>query len=322
MNLLITGANGFVGKHLVKLLAKKRPDIKLFTPSHDTFDLLDSCHLYGYLDTFKIDHIVHLAARVGGIGANQSKPATFLYDNLLMGMNIVHAANSTPGVKKLINIGTICSYPKHTEVPFKEENIWDGYPEETNAPYGIAKRAVMAYAIASNFQYGTNVVNLMAVNMAGEYDNFHPLTSHVIPAIILKIDKAMDDGDSDIKLWGTGQATREFLYAGDCARAILMSLETHVGPDPVNIGTGKEITIRVLANAIKSFMKYQGNIMFTSQVSDGQPRRCLDVSRAKKIFGFKPEVDLSEMIRREVQYYYSLKEQNPELIDSYRAMIS
>lgn len=321
MNLLITGAHGFVGRHLVELIEKERPEIKLFKPTHDELNLIDMKKTHKYVAIHEIDAIIHLAAHVGGIGANKNKPADFLYDNLLMGINIVHAANHSPHVKRLINVGTICSYPKLAEVPFKEEDLWNGYPEETNAPYGIAKRAVMTYALASNMQYDTSVINLMAVNMAGEYDNFHPLNSHVIPAMILKIDKAIDEDEDSVKLWGTGKATREFLYVGDCARAILAAFQTDMGPEPINIGTGKEISIRALAKAVQSFMKYKGHIEFTSQVSDGQPRRCLDVSKAKKILGFEPTVDLSDMLQREIAYYYKLKEDNPELITLYRDMI-
>jgi len=314
MNLLITGAHGFLGRHVVRHL-EKRQDIELFTPLSQELDLMDASALSRYLLTHKITHIIHLAANVGGIGANKRKPADFMYNNLIMGLNVLRRADHSPFVKKVINIGTICSYPKNASVPFKEEDIFNGYPEETNAPYGIAKRAVMVYGDALNAQHNLRVVNLMPVNLVGEYDNFHPLDSHVIPAIILKIYKAKCNHINKIELWGTGCATREFLYAGDCAKAIGLALDKHETPEPINIGSGKEISIKGLAERIALLMQWDGDIIFTGQVSDGQPRRCLDTQKAKEKLGFVAETSLEEMLRWEMAYFLSNHDRMQHFLD-------
>jgi len=320
MNLLITGAHGFLGKHVTRLM-KRKEGVVLFTPTSDQLDLMHPSSISRYLTNNKISHIIHLAANVGGIGANKRKPADFMYNNLIMGLNVLRQASLSPFVKKVVNVGTICSYPKHTPVPFKEEDIFNGYPEETNAAYGIAKRAIMVYGEALNTQHNMRVVNLMPVNMAGEYDNFHPLNSHVIPAIILKIHKAIQNRSTRIELWGTGTATREFLYAGDCARAIGIALSEYETPDPINIGSGEEIKIDALATKIALLMGWDGDIIFTGQVSDGQPRRCLDVVKAEDKLNFKAGTNLDTMLLKEITYFNQLKESHSETIKLFLDMI-
>jgi len=329
MNVLITGAHGFVGKHVLRSLSwlTNQPSggpgtCNIFAPDKDSLNLLDRVRLAEYLGINEINTIVHLAARVGGIGANKREPADFLYNNLLMGINVLREAQLQPHVKKVINVGTICSYPKFASVPFQESELWNGFPEETNAPYGIAKRAIIMYGIALNNQNSFPVVNLMPVNMAGEHDNFHPMSSHVIPAIILKIDKAMDSNKPFVELWGTGEATREFLYAGDFAEAVRIALtKNDITPHPINIGTGKEITIKDLAFKIKDMMDYDGEIRFTGQVSDGQPRRCLDVNKARDVLGFEAKTKLSTILLKEIEYYRAMKKEHPEYISTYKEMI-
>lgn len=321
MNVLITGAHGFVGHHVVKHLSDIPASLNLFTPDRKQLDLLNWEAVGDFICLNEINVIIHLASKVGGIGANKRSPADFMYHNLLMGVNILHESSLSPHVRKIINVGTICQYPKYTSVPFKEEDMWNGYPEETNAPYGIAKRAIMEYGIALNSQNNMDIVNLMPVNMAGEHDNFHPMSSHVIPAIILKIDKAIDEG-KDVELWGTGGATREFLYAGDFAKSVWMAIQTKMKPNPINIGVGKEITINLLAANIAMRMEFKGGkISFGGQVSDGQPRRCLDVTKAKEVLNFEAETSLAQMLDKEINYYYTLKRDNPELIKQYMGMI-
>lgn len=315
MNLLITGASGFLGRHVVELL-RKREDIKLFTPSSDELNLMDFSQLPSYLVHNKISHIIHLAANVGGIGANRRKPADFMYDNLMMGLNVLRNASLNPFTEKIINIGTICSFPRNTPTPFKETDLFNGYPEDTNAPYGIAKRAIMIYGDSLNKQHGIKVVNLMPVNLAGDKDNFYPLTSHVIPAIILKVYKAKKLNMNRIELWGTGEATREFLYAGDCAKAIELALDKYETPDPINIGSGREIQIKTLAEWIATMMEWHGEIVFNNQVSDGQPRRLLDTSKAKEKLGFEATTSLVQTLRKEIDYFNGLN-----LVDEYIKMI-
>jgi GDP-L-fucose synthase len=321
MNILITGAHGFVGYHVTKLLKERLFDHKIFTPKRSELDLRIYHEIIQYLSKHEITHIVHLAARVGGIGANKRFPADFFFDNSYFALNLLHAIINLKFIEQFINIGTICQYPKFAPIPLKENDLWNGYPEETNAPYGIAKRATMEYAKSINQQYGINVVNLMPVNMMGEKDKFDPIYSHVVPAIILKIDKAVKDKSNEVHLWGTGKATREFLYAGDFAEAILMSLHYYGDPDPINIGTGKDICIKDLSNMIKNIMCFKGDLIFTGQISDGQPFRKLDINRAKEKLGFEAKTSLEKMLDKTINYYYDLKSKNPKLIDEYMTMI-
>jgi GDP-L-fucose synthase len=239
---------------------------------------------------------------VGGIGANQENPGKFMYENLIMGANLIEAAR-VRGVGKFILLGTVCSYPKFASVPFKEPTIWKGYPEETNAPYGIAKKTLMKMVETYNWQYGFNGVNLIPVNMYGPHDHFNLTSSHVIPALILKFYNAMKAGDREVELWGTGKASREFLFAPDCAEAIMLAIEKDIEPDPINIGTGKEITISGLANEIAEQMGFDGEILYDSSKPDGQPRRCLDVSRAKERLGFVAKTDFKDGLKQTIEWF-------------------
>jgi nucleoside-diphosphate-sugar epimerase len=299
--ILITGAKGFVGQHLVNEL---HIQYDLLTPSRKQLNLLDRSAVSAYLADQKPDAIVHLAATCGGIGINKDNPGRFVYENLQIGINILEAARLM-GIAKVVNLGTVCSYPKHTPTPFKEEDYWNGYPEETNAPYGIAKKTVVEMGCAYSQQYGMDVTNLIPVNMYGEGDNFDLYSSHVIPALIRKFEVPRCDGDARlyVQLWGTGSASREFLHASDCARAIAIALEKKTGPDPINIGTGSEITIRDLAEMIKRIGGYTSDIVWDDTKPDGQPRRCLDISRANSTLRWQPSVELEDGLRRTIQWY-------------------
>jgi GDP-L-fucose synthase len=332
MKVLVTGAHGFVGKHVVKELDSLGHD--LLTPSSQELDLLNA-EYYGllpltrgmhgryhthinairqYLADHKVDAIVHLAATCGGIGINADNPGKFIYENLQMGINVLEAARLA-GVSKVVNLGTVCAYPKYTPTPFQESDIWNGYPEETNAPYGIAKKTIMEMGIAYSRQYNMDVTNLVPVNMAGEWDNFDEYSSHVIPALIKKFESPFVNVDVSngppypvtrgpfVHLWGTGSASREFLYAGDCARAIGIALEKNTGPDPINLGTGQEITIRQLAELTKRVGGYDAEIIWDSTKPDGQPRRCLDVTRAKNVLRWEATTSLEELLRRTISWY-------------------
>tara|TARA_S200002703_G_scaffold102900_2_gene89161 strand:- start:62 stop:1048 length:987 start_codon:yes stop_codon:yes gene_type:complete len=307
---LITGANGFLGHHVVKALedyrnggtSGARRNIKILTPSRTEMDLMDPASVRDIFWDHQPDVVIHLAAQCGGIGVNREKPGEFLYNNMMMTSNLIeacrliNAAGVTRKVLKFVGLGTVCSYPKHTPVPFKEENLYDGYPEETNAPYGIAKRVQLEMLKAYRAQYGLNGIFLIPVNMAGEWDNFDDSSSHVIPAMLKKFHRAKLDGAPSVTLWGDGSASREFLYAGDCADAILRATLLYDSPEPVNIGTGKEVTIRELAEKVKRVVGYEGALVWDKSKPNGQPRRCLDVSRARSGFGFQAQTTLDDML--------------------------
>jgi GDP-L-fucose synthase len=299
MKILLTGATGFLGQNLEPVLSEDHEVIGVGSGRWDLRNQLQTGHL---IEKTKPDAIIHAAGSVGGIGANQKNPGKFMYENLIMGTNLIHQAMVSE-VPKLVLLGTVCSYPKHTPVPFKEENLWSGYPEETNAPYGIAKKTLMRLVEAYHEQYGFNGVNLLPVNMYGPYDHFNLTSSHVIPALILKIKQAIDNGDRSITLWGTGQASREFLYATDCAEAILLALETDVSPEPMNIGTGKEIKICELIETISDIMGFDGEILYDTTKPDGQPRRCLDTSQAKRRLGFEAKTSLVEGLTKTIEWF-------------------
>lgn len=300
--ILLTGGAGFLGRHVEKELIKngaKKSNILI--PRSKTCDLKV---LYNVKRVVKNqDIIIHLAGLVGGIGFNQKFPAKMIYDNLQIGLNLFEQARLA-GIKKIITTGTVCCYPKFTPVPFKEEDLWNGYPEETNAPYGIAKKSLLVLGNSYRKQYGMNSIFLIPTNLYGPGDNFDKKSSHVIPAIIRKIDNAKKNNKKEIKIWGTGNATREFLYVSDCAKAIVMAAERYNKPEPTNIGSGTEISIKNLVNLIAKLMNYKRKIIWDTSKPDGQPKRCLDTTRAWQEFGFKAKTDFKEGLRKTIKFYY------------------
>ena len=300
---LVTGANGFLGK-AVCAKVRTMEEYKLIPLNGKAeWDLTKQRYVDYALQQFEPDVIIHLAATVGGIGANKENPGLFMYDNLCMGMNLIESCRKYGKLKKFIMVGTVCAYPKFTPVPFKEEDIWNGYPEETNAPYGIAKKALMELLIAYKKQYNFESTNLIPVNMYGPHDNFDPSISHVIPALILKIATAMKHGESYVELWGTGQASREFLFVEDCAEAIALSVAKDTGPEPINVGTGSEIKICDLVTEIAEQMGYEGEIVYDNSKPDGQPRRCLDTSKARERLDFEAKTDLQSGLKRTIEWF-------------------
>lgn len=298
---LVTGGRGFLGSHLLERLAARNP-VELMAPDISEYDLTEVSAVRAMFLEHRPDTVIHLAAQVGGIGANRDNPGSFFYANIAMGIHMIEEARIA-GVDRYVQLGTICAYPKHTPVPFRETDLWNGYPEETNAPYGIAKKALLVQLQAYRAQYGFSGIYLLPVNLYGPRDNFDPATSHVIPALIRKMVEAREAGADEVALWGTGSASREFLYVDDCARAIVLAAERYTGPDPVNIGTGQEITIRDLAQLIAEVVGFEGRLTTDPTKPDGQPRRCLDTSRATERFGFNAEVSLREGLMRTVQWY-------------------
>ena len=313
-NIVITGGSGFLGKAVNKSLESSGHKIHSLAGKR-SYDLVSQKQVDYMVQQLQPDVIIHLAAKVGGIGANKENPGLFMYENLAMGMNLIETARKYGKLEKFIMVGTVCAYPKFTPVPFKETDIWNGYPEETNAPYGIAKKALMEMLIAYKAQYNLNSTNLIPVNMYGPHDNFDPKISHVIPAIILKVSRAIERGEKEVRLWGTGNASREFLYSDDCARAISMAIETDTGPEPINIGTGSEYTIKDLATKVANIMQYSGDVVFNANGLDGQPRRCLDVSRAKERLGFEAQTQLEKGLEETVKWYNSNKERFIDYFD-------
>jgi len=296
-NVLLTGGRGFLGQHVQEELKKKGCYVKVIG-----FDK-DLRRRENAMDAVRnIDVVIHLAARVGGIGYNNKFPGGLFYDNALMGLNIIHESE-LEGVKKFVGVGTICAYPKHTVTPFREEDLWEGYPEETNAPYGLAKKMLLVQLQAYRKQYGFNGIYLLPVNLYGPGDNFNPKQSHVIPAMIKKMVDAKRNDEHDITLWGSGEVSREFLYVKDCAKAIVLATEKYEKEDPVNIGTGFEIKIKKLADLIQGATGYDGEITWDTSKPDGQPRRCLDTSKAEKEFGFKAKTNFEEGLKKTVEYY-------------------
>ncbi len=300
--ILITGGAGFLGSRIVEKLVNERG----VDPKNLHIPRSKKCDLRSWENSQKavqdIDVVIHLAARVGGIGFNQKNPATLFYDNALMGIQLMEAARKE-GVKKFVALGTVCAYPKFTNVPFKEDDLWNGYPEETNAPYGIAKKIVLVQAQAYRAQYGFDAIYLLPVNLYGPGDNFDPVSSHVIPALIKKMVDAKESGAPEVVVWGTGNASREFLYVDDAADGIILATERYDDSEPVNLGSGKEITIKVLAMTIADLVGYKGLIIWDSSRPDGQPRRRLDVSKAKDKFGFVSKTSFTEGLRKTVDWY-------------------
>lgn len=303
--IVLTGGAGFLGQQVYAQLfaAGISPD-QIAIPRRTEYDLTKSYQVARMYADFKPTLVIHLAAEVGGIGANRENPGRYFYANLAMGMHLIERARQA-GVKKFVQIGTVCAYPKHTPVPFKEEDLWSGYPEETNAPYGVAKKALLVMLQAYRAQYGFNGIYLLPVNLYGPGDNFELASSHVIPALIRKFVEAKARGDKKVDVWGTGTASREFLYVEDCARAILLAAERYDEAEPINIGSGCEITIRDLAAKIQQLVGYEGQIAWDPAQPDGQPRRRLDCTRARERLGFTAEVDLDEGLRRTVEWYQS-----------------
>lgn len=296
---LITGGHGFLGTHLIFKLKEKKPKL-IRVADTDKYDLRE------FKDCLKasrgMDIVIHLAARVGGIGFNREFPADLFDDNILMGTNMMKAAKINK-VKKYVALGTICAYPKFTPVPFKEKDLWMGYPEETNAPYGLAKKMQLVQAEAYRQQYGFNAIFLLPVNLYGSGDNFNPKSSHVIPALIKKFIEAKKNNKKEVVVWGTGKPSREFLYVEDAVIGIIKATESYNKPDPVNLGAGFEITIRELANLIKKLSGYKGKIVWDKTKPDGQPRRMLDVSKATKEFGFRAKTSFQEGLKNTIDWY-------------------
>jgi GDP-L-fucose synthase len=297
----VTGGAGFLGQVIVRKL-RKRGVKSIFIPKIEDYDLVTLDGINRMLSDARPDMIIHLAAQVGGIGANREHPAEFFYNNLMMGVQLMHRAWET-GVEKFVAIGTICAYPKFTPVPFREENLWEGYPEETNAPYGLAKKMLLVQAQAYRQQYEYNAIFLLPVNLYGPGDNFDPRSSHVIPALIRKCVEAVEEGREEIKVWGDGSPTREFLYVEDAAEGILLAAEEYDDSGPVNLGSGYEISIKDLVTLIARMTGFEGKLVWDTSKPNGQPRRGLDVNRAREFFGFEAKIPFEEGIRSTVQWY-------------------
>jgi GDP-L-fucose synthase len=298
---MVTGGGGFLGQRVVDRL-QQAGCRQIFVPRSADYDLVQRDGVLGALRDGRPEVIVHLAAVVGGIGANRANPGRFFYDNLMMGVQLMEEARLA-GVDKFVAVGTICAYPKFTPIPFREEDLWNGYPEETNAPYGLAKKMLLVQAQAYREQYGFDAIYLLPVNLYGPNDNFDPSSSHVIPALIRKCLEARDADAPSISVWGDGSPSREFLYVDDAAEGIVLAAERYEGAEPVNLGAGVEITIRELVTLIAELTGFRGRIEFDPSMPNGQPRRCLDTSRAEREFGFRARTDFREGLRRTIAWY-------------------
>lgn len=303
---LVTGGSGFVGKVVVAGL-EQRGATEVIVPRSRDYDLTVQADVEKLWADAGPDLVIHLAARVGGIGANLERPAELYLANLLMGTYVIEEARRRETPKTLI-LGTICSYPKFAPIPFSEDSLWDGYPEETNAPYGIAKKALLVHAQANRSQYGQNVVYVLSTNLYGPGDKLNPAVSHVIPALIKKFVEAKEHGDDSVEIWGTGRATREFLYVDDCAEGILLAAAAYEGGDPLNLGSGREVPIRELAETIARLTGFDGELRWDHSKPDGQPRRQVDAHRAKSILGFEAKVGLEDGLRRTIDWYVANRE--------------
>ncbi|MBP7830952.1 MAG: GDP-L-fucose synthase [Kiritimatiellae bacterium] len=298
---LVTGGHGFVGSHVVDEL-RRRGALDLWVPTEKEYDLRRHEDIARCLDAVRPQVVLHIAAVVGGIGANRAHPGKFFYDNAIMGIQMIEECRLRD-VQKMMVMGTVCAYPKFTPVPFQEENLWIGYPEETNAPYGLAKKMLLVQLQAYRQEYGFKGIFLLPVNLYGPRDNFNPQSSHVIPALIRKALEAKESGTDHMVCWGTGTATREFLFVEDCARAIVLAMECYDGTEPVNIGSGMEISIKDLVALINRLVGFKGRVEWDASKPDGQPRRGLDTSRAERLFGFKAQVGFEEGLRRTIEWY-------------------
>lgn len=301
----VTGGSGFLGEHVVAEL-KARGCTDIFIPRKKDFDLVRREGCEKLFKEARPEVMIHLAARVGGIGANRENPGTFFYENLMMGAQLLEEAR-IHGIAKFVTIGTVCAYPKFTRVPFREDDLWDGYPEETNAPYGIAKKALLVQGQAYRQQFGMNAIYVLPVNLYGPGDHFDPSVSHVIPALIKKFEDAISAGSRVVEVWGTGNASREFLYVEDAARGIADAAEKYDGADPVNLGAGFEISMRDLAELLQKLSGFVGELRFDPTKPDGQPRRSLDTSRAEALFGFRARVSFEEGLKRTIDWYRNNK---------------
>jgi GDP-L-fucose synthase len=300
VRVLITGGGGFLGSHLVDRV--RRDGIEPFVARRRDYDLTDAGDVARLFDTAQPELVIHLAAEVGGIGANRANPGRYWYSNLMMGAHVLEQSRVT-GVRKLVLLGTICAYPKFAPVPFREEDLWNGYPEETNAPYGVAKKTLLVGAQGYREQYGLDAVYLLPVNLYGPRDNFDLQTSHVIPALVRKMVEAQEHGVAEIVLWGDGSPTREFLYVDDCAEGIWLAAQQYDGAEPVNLGTGEEISIRELAELVAELTGYEGKIVWDTTKPNGQPRRKLDVSRADELFGFRAHTTLRDGLEPTIAWF-------------------
>ncbi len=311
---LITGGAGFLGSHLVGK-ARQVGCEKLWVPRRHDYDLVQFDRAKKLFEDSRPDLVFHLAARVGGIGANKQNPGLFFYENMQMGAHIIECARIY-GVEKVVIVGTVCAYPKFTPVPFREDDLWNGYPEETNAPYGIAKRALLVQCQSYRAQYGLNAIFLLPTNLYGPGDNFDPQTSHVIPALVRKCLEAKERGSDRIVVWGDGSPSREFLYVEDAAEALAMAAERYNGCDPVNVGSGMEITIRDLVTIIARLTGFEGQIVWDRSKPNGQPRRALDVSKAERLFMFRAHTPFEEGLKRTVDWYLRRYPSGRKLADS------
>jgi GDP-L-fucose synthase len=305
--IIVTGGAGFLGQAVVRELEACGAE-KVYTVDKDRYDLRQEAEVIRAYQENPATMVIHLAATVGGIGINREHPGSFFYDNLMMGVLTVEHARRV-GIEKVVAIGTICAYPKITPIPFKEENLWDGYPEETNAPYGLAKKMLLVQAQAYRQEYGFNTIYLLPVNLYGPGDNFNPASSHVIPALIKKCIDAQEAGEDHIVAWGDGSPTREFLYVDDAARGIVMAAERYNDSDPINLGSSNEISIKDLVELVVDLTGFRGDIVWDTSKPNGQPRRKLDVSRAKERFGFESQTDFREGLRQTIEWYRQHRQQ-------------
>ena len=303
--ILVTGGAGFLGSFLCPMLEARGAEVLI--PRRRDFDLTEQSDVRRLMIESRPDVVIHLAAEVGGIGANRENPGRFFYANASMGINLVEESRRS-GVAKFVQVGTVCAYPKFTPVPFEEDHLWDGYPEETNAPYGVAKKALLVMLQSYREQYGLNGIYLLPVNLYGPRDNFDLQSSHVIPALIRKFVAARESGSRYVEVWGTGSASREFLYVEDAATAIVLATERYDDPDPVNVGAGREVTIRELVEMIGGLTGFAGEIRWDTTKPDGQPRRMLDTRRARERFGFEAEVGLEDGLRRTIDWWDAVGE--------------
>lgn len=312
--IVVTGGAGFLGRFVIEALKSRGvTDEQIFVPRRNDYDLTQEADVVRLYDDAKPDVVIHLAAEVGGIGANQKHPGRFFFANAAMGMHLIEHGRQR-GIKKFLQTGTVCAYPKFAPVPFNEEDIWNGFPEETNAPYGVAKKALFVMLDGYKREYGLNSTVVVPVNLYGPHDNFDLETSHVIPALIRKCVEARDRGDATISCWGTGSASREFLFAQDAAEGIVVATETMDDPTPINLGTGQEITIKNLVELIARLSKFKGEIVWDATKPDGQPRRCLDTSKAKRLMNWQAQVTFEQGLARTIQWFEQHRHEVREVV--------